>query len=140
MCGGEPVETHIFRDRFFADWTTGYSALIRFSTGAVGSLLANCTSAGRLQRFEVHGRGIGAELEMPKGTGFVATVWEGRSELPQLVSGETLEGARETDATATRELHRSFVKAIETGGETLTSFDECLGTMRLVEALEGDAA
>ncbi len=63
MCGGEPVETHILRDRFFADWTTCYSALIRFSSGAVGALLANCTSAGRVQRFEVHGKGIGAALE-----------------------------------------------------------------------------
>jgi len=139
MCGGEPVETHILRDRFFADWTTCYSALIRFSSGAVGALLANCTSAGRVQRFEVHGKGIGAALEMPKGTGFVAKVWEGRSAPPQEVSGETLAGARETDATATRALHRSFLEAIETGGETPTSFEECLGTMRLVEALEGAA-
>ena len=136
LCGGDATEVHVLRDTFFATWPNTYNAVMRFSSGAVGGLSASCSSASRVLRFEVHGKDIYAEMELPKKRGFIARVWADGSQEPKLITGETLSGERETDAIATRELHRSFVAAIENGGETPTSFEECLGTMRLVELLE----
>ena len=136
MCGGEATEVHALQDRFFEEWNNCYNALIRFSTGAVGCVSANCTSVSRFLRFEVHGRGIYAEMEMPKSPGFTARIWVDKAREPRVMTGQDLSGAPETDIDATLQVHRSFVTAIETGGETLTPFQECLGTMRLIEALE----
>ena len=136
MCGGEPVETHIFRDSFFEKWPNAYHALVRFSTGAVACLSANCTSLPRFLRFEVHGKGICAQMEMPKSR-FSARLWANGVAQPRILAGEGAARAGDTDADATLELHRSFVAGIQTRGGTLSSFRECVGTMRLVEALEG---
>jgi len=137
MCGGEATEVHAFQDTVFVDWRNIYNGLVRFSTGAVGYVSGNRASGARILKFEVHGKGIYGEMEMPR-TEFVGRVWADNAKQPRVITGQELIGAPEFDDDATLEVHRSFVKAIETGGETRTSFRECVGTMRLVEALEGN--
>jgi hypothetical protein len=44
MCGGEHTEVHAFQDMLFTDWRNSYNGLIRFSTGAVGSVSGNRAS------------------------------------------------------------------------------------------------
>ena len=133
MCGGEATEVHAFQDAFFTDWRNCYNGLIRFSTGAVGIVSGNRSSGARILRFEVHGKGIGAEIDMPGS----ARVWMGNGE-PLILTGAGLtHSATEQDYEGTLHIHREFVAAIVEGRQALTSFGECLGTMRLVEALEG---
>jgi predicted dehydrogenase len=132
-CGGEAVEVHAFRDRLFAGWRNCYSALIRFSTGAVGIVSANRSSGGRVLRFEIHGHGIGAYVDMPESVRFLVD-----NQPPVVVSGAELAGsASQPDYEGTLALHRHFVECLEQGRQPLTSFGECLGTMRLVEQIEG---
>jgi predicted dehydrogenase len=133
MCGGEATEVHAFQDTFFTDWRNCYNGLIKFSTGAVGFVSGNRSSGARILRFEVHGKGIGAEIDMPNS----ARVWAGNGE-PLVLTGEGLAGsANEQDYEGTLHIHREFVAAIAEGRQALTSFQECLGTMRLIESLEG---
>lgn len=134
MCDGEAVEVHAFQDRFFADWMNCYNALVRFSGGAVGIISGNRSSGGRLLRFTVHGRGIVADIDMPEG----ARVWRDNDREPLVLTGAQLAGsADEQDYEGTLALHRHFVDCIKGNRQPLTSFQACLGTMRLVERMEG---
>ena len=133
MCGGEATEVHAFQDTFFTDWRNCYNGLIKFSTGAVGFVSGNRSSGARILRFEVHGRGIGAEIDMP----FSARVWAAKGD-PLVLTGAELMGSKNVqDYEGTLHIHREFAAAIAEGRPALTSFQECLGTMRLIEALEG---
>ena len=138
MCGGDAVETHAFQDRFFADWKNCYNGLVRFSSGAVGIISGNRSSGARVLRFEVHGRGIGAEIDMPNS----ARIWgvEGAEPgKPLVITGAQLVGSdEELEYEGTLHVHRDFVESIAAGRQPLTSFRDCLGTMRLIEAMEGD--
>jgi len=133
MCGGEATEVHAFQDSFFADWRNCYNGLIKFSTGAVGFVSGNRSSGARILRFEVHGKGIGAEIDMPNS----ARIWAGKGD-PLVISGAELTGATNPqDFEGTLHIHREFAAAITEGRQAMTSFQECLGTMRLIEQLEG---
>jgi len=85
-------------------------------------------------RFEVHGKGIGAEIDMPESAGS----WTSKGD-PFVITGAQLANSRkEQDCEGTLHIHREFLAAIAEGRHALTSFRECLGTMHLVEALERD--
>lgn len=133
MCGGDATEVHAFQDRLFADWKNSYNGLVRFDTGAVGIISGNRASGARVLRFGVHGRGIGAEIDMPNS----ARIWADNG-APRVVTGAELVGStNEQDYEGTLHVHRDFAAAIAEGRQPLTSFQSCLGTMRLIEALEG---
>ena len=135
MCGGEAVEVHALQDRFFADWKNCYNALVRFSSGAAGVVSANRSSGARVLRFEVHGRGIGAYIDMPQS----AHIWADNAAQPVVITGAQLVGgAEELEYEGTLAVHRHFIDCIAHNRQPLTSFQECLGTMRLVEQMEGD--
>ena len=133
MCGGEHTEVHAFQDMLFTDWRNSYNGLIRFSTGAVGFVSGNRASGARMLRFEVHGKGIGAEIDMPES----ARIWTSKKD-PLVITGAQLTNSdNEKDYEGTLHIHREFLDAIHEGRQALTNFRECVGTMRLVEALEG---
>ena len=133
MCGGEATEVHAFQDMLFTDWRNSYNGLIRFSTGAVGFVSGNRASGARILRFEVHGKGIGAEIDMPDS----ARIWTSKGDPLVITGAELTKSDNEKDYEGTLDIHREFVAAINEGREALTSFQECVGTMRLVEAMEG---
>jgi len=134
MCGGEASEVHAFQDRFFADWKNCYNALVRFDTGAVGIVSGNRAAGGRVLRFDVHGNGISAYIAMPES----AQVWVDRQREPLVLTGADLVGStNEEDYEGTLAVHRHFVDCIEKNQEPQISFQQCLGTMRLVEQMEG---
>ncbi len=134
MCGGEASEVHAFQDRFFADWKNCYNALVRFDTGAVGVVSGYRASGGRQLRFEMHGKGISAYIDMPER----AEVWIDGQPEPLVLTGADLVGStNEQDYEGTLAVHRHFIECIEKNQEPLTSFQQCLGTMRLVEQMEG---
>ena len=134
MCGGDAAEVHAFQDRLFAEWVNCYNALIRFSSGAVGVVSGNRASGARVLRFEVHGRGIGAYIDMPHR----AEIWTDNAPEPLVLTGpELVRSAEEIEYEGTLAVHRHFITCIEQNRRPLTSFQECLGTMRLIEQMEG---
>jgi predicted dehydrogenase len=135
MCGGVATEVHAFQDRLFADWKNSYNALMRFDNGAVGIVSGNRSSGGRVLRFEVHGRGIGAYIDMPARVEILAD----NAERPTVLTGAELVGSTvEQDYEGTLAVHRDFVDAILSDRDPLTSFETCRETMRLIELMEGE--
>ncbi|HLZ09902.1 MAG TPA: Gfo/Idh/MocA family oxidoreductase [Chloroflexota bacterium] len=135
MCGGEAVEVHAFQDRLFASWKNSYNALVRFDNGAVGMISGNRASGGRVLRFEVHGCGIGAYIDMPSR----AEILVDNPKAPTVLTGAELVGSTdEQDYEGTLAVHRDFIDSIRLNRATLTSFETCLSTMRLVERMEGE--
>jgi predicted dehydrogenase len=134
MCGGEANEVHAFQDRLFVDWKNCYNALMRFESGAVGIVSGNRSAGGRALRFDIHGRGISAYIDMPER----AEIWLDQASEPIVLTGPGLVGSTdEQDYEGTLAIHRHFIECIERGREPDVSFRRCLGTMRLVEQMEG---
>lgn len=134
MCGGEAVEVHATQDCFFTDWKNSYNALIRFSSGAVGIVSGNRASGGRILRAEVHGRGIGAYMDLVER----AEVFVDGGAEPLVLTGR--QGASNRDSLeydGTLRLHRHFIDCVAEGRQPMTSFQDALGTMRLVAQIEG---
>jgi predicted dehydrogenase len=135
MCGGTATEVHAFQDQLFAAWKTSYNALIRFDNGAIGIVTGNRSSGGRVLRFEIHGRGIGAYIDMPSR----AEILSDNAPQPLVLTGAELVGsAVEQDYEGTLAVHRDFVDAIQSDRDPLTAFETCRETMRLVELMEGE--
>jgi predicted dehydrogenase len=85
-------------------------------------------------RFEMHGKGISAYIDMPER----AQVWIDNQPEPIVLTGADLvSSTNEQDYEGTLAVHRHFIECIEKNQEPLTSFQQCLGTMRLVEQMEG---
>lgn len=134
MCGGESTEVYALQDRFFADWKNCYNALVRFSSGAVGIISGNRSSGGRVLRFEIHGRGIAGYIDMPER----AEVWVDNAAQPLILTGaQIVDSPNRQDYEGTLAVHRHFIDCIKNGRESLTSFQQCVGTMKLVEQMEG---
>ncbi len=130
---GDPVEVVSFGDRAYADWTNVYSALIRFDSGAAGLLSANRAAGSRYERFEIHGRGISAYVRAPE----EAEVWTDGKQSPELLRGAEL--ARSEDARVTYGYfaeNRHFVDCLLQDRMPITSLQDAIKTMRLVEVLE----
>ncbi len=56
-------EVHSVVQRTISDYKDVHAALILFDNGCVAQLIANYTTAARLERYEIHGRDISAYLE-----------------------------------------------------------------------------
>lgn len=60
--------------------------------------------------------------------------------MPEVLRGPELVGSTDLlEYEGTLALHRHFVACLLEGRPPLTSFQDCLGTMRLVEQIEGVA-
>ena len=135
MCGGEAREVHALQDRFFADWKNCYNGLVRFSTGAVGVISGNRSAGARYLRDEVHGRGISAYLRLPE----EAEVWRDNEQEPMILRGADIVGSNDRLAyEGILAMNQHFLECIDSGTEPLTSLQNILSTMRLVEAMEGE--
>jgi predicted dehydrogenase len=63
IAGGEVEEVHSVVRRTISDYKDVHGALILFDNGCLVHLIANYTTAARLERYEIHGRDISAYLE-----------------------------------------------------------------------------
>jgi predicted dehydrogenase len=61
------AEVHSVVQRRYHDYRDVHAALVRFENGCVAQISANFTGAGRLERYEIHGRDISAYLEGVQG-------------------------------------------------------------------------
>ncbi len=92
MAGSEVVEVHSAIRRAFARYNDVHGAQIVFANGCLAHFIANYTTDARLERYEIHGRGISAYLE---GVRQGVVVFDGeRHELTRSGSSGTLEQDR----------------------------------------------
>lgn len=61
--GGEVAAVYGQVDNYLSDYGDTFSALVEFANGATGHVICNYTSPTRIERAEIHGRGVLAVLE-----------------------------------------------------------------------------
>ena len=132
MCGGEVVSVTSMVSQVRSYTPNSWIALVRFSTGACGVLLANWAVGARLHTFEMHGNGVSAVLNPDLG----GTFYRG-NETRSLDAAE-MAGVAPSDFPGYYGFFhesRHFVDCVKAGVQPETNFGDALKTMELVEAI-----
>lgn len=134
LCGGRVEAVHAYRDKLFADWPSCYNALVRFDNGATAIITGNRTSGGRFLRVEAHGREIGAYMDdLPRSVRFLTD----DTGVPEELTGAQLSGLDDQPSyDGVLEMHRHFLSCLRDGKPVVSSIEDALETMRLVEQIE----
>ena len=135
MVGSEAKELTAFRDTNGSNWINDYNALIRFESGATGTVLANRSSGGRTLRAELHGIGIGCYMQIP---GQIEIFQDNRN--PVMLTGESLnksDKGRVHDYDGTMEMHNHLISSIEKGQIPINDIRDVVHTSDLVAKIEG---
>ena len=123
LAAASVAEVHSYVRRVSA-YKDVHAALVIFENGCVAQISANCTTDARLERYEIHGRGISAYLEGIRGGEFVCD-GERRAVAP--------EGPDSTHAQA-----RYFVNCVKESrpiAAPAADLDEAVATMELAVAI-----
>jgi virulence factor len=134
LCGGAVTAVSAYRDTHGAAWPNSYTALVRFAGGSTAVISGNRSSGGRFLRVEAHGLGLGAYLEdFPRSVRFLA---DNGSHIEEVTGAALVGQADEPTYNGLLAMHRHFLEAVASGRPALTSLDDALETMRLVERIE----
>ena len=128
IADAEVEEVHSFARRAFSKYRDVHGAFVVFANQCVAHFIFTSTTDSRLERYEIHGRGISAYLE---GVNQGVVLCDGeRHELPEADDG--LGGTRGEDQHFIRCLLED--RPIEAPAPNL---DEAVKTMELAEAIRG---
>jgi len=75
--------------KFDSDYENSFNAFLKFKSGARGILSACYASGARIERFEMHGRGIAAYVEPPE----FAKIYKDNNPDPEVIRGNELVGS-----------------------------------------------
>ena len=128
---GEAQEVHAVQDAAWTDWRNSYAALVRFEGGATGMLAAYRAAGGRYERFELHGRGISAYIRAPE----AAEVYTDGQAAPEVLHPHSPDPRLSYGYSAES---RHFIDCVRLGKQPLTSLDDAVRTMDLVDRIEGE--
>ena len=124
IAGSDVAEVHSVVCRAASRYKDVHAALVVFENGCVAQLTHNFTTDARLERYEIHGRGVSAYLEGVRGGTVVA---DGQQiELGEPVSGGTVEQAR---------YFLDCIKNDRPVSLPAANLDEAVKTMQLAEAV-----
>ncbi|MCD6361711.1 MAG: Gfo/Idh/MocA family oxidoreductase [Armatimonadetes bacterium] len=133
---GDPAQVHSAVRRRYNDWDNIFNALLTWDDGGIAVLMANRASGARIERFEIHGRGIACYLSPPDR----AEIWVDDEKEPTIVTGQELTGS---DAPYVLygcvEQSRHFFECIRDGRRPLSNFADAARSMRLCETIEEGA-
>ena len=124
LAGSDVAEVHSLVKRRFSQYNDVHAALVLFENGCVAHIIANYTTASRLERYEIHGREISAYLE-------------GISTGKIVSDGEVRELTKD-DAQSQRDKDRYFLDCIRDDRPVTlpgANLDEAVKTMELAEAI-----
>ena len=123
LAGSDVTEVHSIVKRRFSKYNDVHAALVLFENGCVAQITANYTTDLRLERYEIHGRGISAYLEGVKG----GTV---------VVDGERRELTSTSDAIRAKDqFFLDCIREDRSVGLPGANLDEAVKTMELAEAI-----
>ncbi len=129
---GEASDVQSDVRQFNTNWDNVFNALIRFRSGATGTLSACRAAGGRYERFELHGEGASAYIRAPDR----AEIWTSDKDC-ELLKGDELTGSAEPRITyGYFGETRHFVDCIRSGAQPLTSFADALHSIRLCEWIQ----
>ncbi len=136
LAGGEVVEVNAHTRALGRAYINVHAALIEFSSGCSGVLLASRRAGARRHTFEFHGGDVSAYCE----DGVEGMIYRDDSNTPEFVRGSDL--IDDPDALHQRSgfqaESRHFMESIQAGVQPLTNFAEAAKTMRLVDQIAAD--
>lgn len=129
---GDPDAVHSAVRRRYNDWDNVFNALMTWKNGNVALLTANRASGTRIERFEIHGKGIACYVLPPDR----AEVWVDDQKQPTVVTGQELTGSEAHYVLyGCVEQSRHFFECIRQGRPPLTNFTDATRSMRLCETI-----
>ena len=136
LAGGEVVEVNAHTRALGRAYINVHAALIEFSSGCSGVLLASRRAGARRHTFEFHGGDVSAYCE----DGIEGMIYRDNSDTPEFVRGADLiddpEALHQRSGFQAESLH--FMESIQAGTQPLTNFAEAAKTMRLVDQIAAD--
>lgn len=130
--GGEVTDVDAYVQTWYSDQENVFNALLRFESGATGFLTANRASGARLERFELHGNGIGAYIRAPES----ADIFTESAAQPVILNGAALAGSDKPHLTyGFSGESRHFIDCIKTGTVPLTNLDDAVKSRALVDRI-----
>ena len=142
MVGSEVVKVTAYQDNYKSarrknnyQGKNSYSGIIRFANNAVGVVLGNRASGGRVLRAELHGVGIGCYMRLPE----EIEIYEDNSG-PRLLSGAEIAGTDAQDVHSYEgalTMHQHFIDCVRNGITPSSDVRDVIHTSRLVDQMEG---
>ena len=136
LAGGEVVEVNAHTRALGRAYINVHAALIEFSSGCSGVLLASRRAGARRHTFEFHGGDVSAYCE----DGIEGMIYRDNSVTPEFVRGADLiddpEALHQRSGFQAESQH--FMDCIQAGAQPLTNFAEAAKTMRLVDQIAAD--
>lgn len=109
------------------------SVLFSFDCRACGVLHSDYVSGARVERFEIHGKGISAFIEAPN---FAHIFKDGKAQ-PEVISGPELAGSEAFHRTyGYYQESRHFIDCIKADRMPETNLEYAVGLMELIEGVE----
>jgi len=132
MCGGEVVKVNAMCKSVAVPDVNFISALVEFSTGAVGFVVNSWSSGRRVFDVEMHGMGVYAQAEHEgKGYLFADGDYEGLS-----FDSKEFAGSDELHVFAGfAAKNRDFIDAIKSGRQPESNFSDAVKTMELADEI-----
>jgi predicted dehydrogenase len=153
MAGGTPQAAALVVGQYDDVVPNAWNGVCRFDNGVTGIIKANYRTGGRIHRFEAHGPGMSALIDLGFGPPACAAqllVHSGRERYSMAAQGAAEERVETLDGIAiagSAEYHkyygyfqedRHFVDCIRAGRQPETSIDDAVLSMEMVEMLQAN--
>jgi virulence factor len=144
LCGGEVESVASNVRRLGADYCNTHEALVKFSSGAVGTILTNFMCGRRMFTIEIHSTGISCFADLEEGGRIFADGNTKPTEhLPHLAAEHDPDYYRSfgigeisiPKSTWHTDVNRHFLDCIRKNKQPETCFSDALKTMELVDAI-----
>jgi virulence factor len=135
LCGGEVESVAADSRRLNADHWNIHLALVRFSSGATGLLMANFATGRRAFRVEIHAPAISCFADPEEGGQIFA---DNKQEPLERLDPYVLSGSNdEVHAFGAYATNQHFMECVRHKRQPETNFADALKTMELVDAVYG---
>ncbi len=135
LAGGEVTEAAAHSRALGRPYANAHAALIGFSSGCSGVLLASRRAGARRHTFEFHGGDVSVYCDDTH----EARVYRQDCGEPQVIRAADLTDAAHTHHRAGfLAEHQHFIDCIRSGAQPLTNFADAAKTMRLVDQIAAD--
>lgn len=127
--GGELIGLSAFKKKIQSDFFNCFEVIMDFGQSQ-GSLRANYVSGARVEKFEIHGLGIAAYIDLPK----ESIIYAGNKHQPTVIKAIELTGCDEDYVNYGFYFeNRHFIECIQTDRIPETSMEHSLKVMEAIE-------
>jgi virulence factor len=150
LSGGTPVEAKTITASYDEPFPNAWNSVTRFDTGAIGIIKANYRTGGRVHRFEIHGPGLSAYINLGMGGSQCQGILLSHDGSQQYslsagaAGGESdtcLDGAALAGSDQFHRYYgfyfedRHFIDCVKTGKEPETSIQDAVKSFRFVDLI-----